>query len=564
MSPEPSHPSPLSALARMGGAEELDRGSRLHQVVLLETGEDALLARLHLLQTARTSIDVQTFIFADDDAGRLFFRELIRAAERGVKVRLLVDHFGITRNAELVAAVASASPSLQLKVYNCLSNKLLVSAADWASALTAGIRVTNQRMHSKLFLVDGWVGITGGRNYENDYYDRGATRNFRDRDAIVFGTVVGEMQKAFDAFWDHGLSVDVTSLLDVSPLISDGKPGKAERDSLLELDKALEESLNLASLPAEIQRRFVDRALPVRSMRFVWDAPGKTEEPGLWGSSATQEELHRIVSRAESRLLFQSPYLVLDDATFKVFADLRRRRPDLDVRIGTNSLASTDNLIAYALAHKDRRKFLEDLRFRVFELKPVPGEVQKLLPAYDLLAERLASNRAGILAGRQLSVEESFELPEVHLCLHAKTYLVDEDVWIGSYNLDPRSAHLNTEVGLILEGREIAAAVQGLIERDLAPENSWTVGRAGKRSWRGLFEKGFLRWILRIPGIKFWPFRYAEDYELVEGGQEVPFHHPRFHENYLSVGSFPEVPVNTRDLEVTLVKAFLGFLKPLT
>ena len=187
-----------------------------------------------------------------------------------------------------------------------------------------------------------------------------------------------------------------------------------------------------------------------------------------------------------------------------------------------------------------------------------------MIPRYDALVKRLAANRDEILGDLKLSFERSFELREVHACIHAKTYLVDESVWIGSYNLDPRSAHLNTEVGLILEGSEVASTLRETLEQDMAPGNSWTVGRTGNRPWRALFEEGLYRWLLRIPGIKFWPFRHSADFELKPGAEEVPHFDERFHDHYVSAGAYPEVSLNTRELEVTLVKAFLGFIRPLT
>jgi phosphatidylserine/phosphatidylglycerophosphate/cardiolipin synthase-like enzyme len=179
---------------------ERTRADHVHYVNLLDHGEDALLLRIHLLRAARSSIDIQTFIFAEDDAGYLVLDELVAAARRGVKVRVLVDQLFSLGNSQLLAALARAHVNFELRVYNPTFHKASTQPLEFAAGVLCCFAHFNHRMHNKLLLVDGMVGIAGGRNYENRYFDWDDEFDYRDRDVLVAGPVGAAMQASFEQF----------------------------------------------------------------------------------------------------------------------------------------------------------------------------------------------------------------------------------------------------------------------------------------------------------------------------------------------------------------------------
>ena len=176
-----------------------------HRLLLLESGQDALLARINLIRAARQRLDVQSFIYAEDDAGYFVMQELLAAARRGVKVRVLLDQLFSVDDVRLVTALARAHVNFELRLYNPTFTRF------------------NQRMHNKLLLADGTIGITGGRNYQDRYFDWDPAFNYRDRDILVAGPAAQQMQESFDIFWRHPRSVPVAALRDVRRRLAAGE-----------------------------------------------------------------------------------------------------------------------------------------------------------------------------------------------------------------------------------------------------------------------------------------------------------------------------------------------------
>ena len=176
-------------------------GAPHHKVLLLDFGQDALAARLDLIRGARHSIDLQTYIFDEDDAGRLVIDELLAAARRGVAVRVLVDQLSALRRVDTLAALASSHANFQMRIYNPVLGRARLSYPQYVLAAACCWRQLNRRMHNKEFLIDGVVGITGGRNYQDRYFDWDPDFNFRDRDILVAGPVTAGMAENFEAFW---------------------------------------------------------------------------------------------------------------------------------------------------------------------------------------------------------------------------------------------------------------------------------------------------------------------------------------------------------------------------
>ena len=256
----------------------IERTHDSHFVRVLETGDEALLARVHLARAATRSICVQTFIWGNDDVGRCLIWELLQAAKRGVKVRVIVDQWvaALTPNVtlDLLGFVATAHPNLETKTYN---PRLSFDAdqLEVAGQALLDFKRLNQRMHNKLFLVDDSLAVTGGRNVENDYYDRGERRNYRDRDALVVGPVAQEMRRSFDEYWAYEHSVDPQALPDVAKLIAEGGAARFDTRNAFNLGDQLDDIDAAASDPRAVERSLVEGSHRVRDVHFVADAPGK-------------------------------------------------------------------------------------------------------------------------------------------------------------------------------------------------------------------------------------------------------------------------------------------------
>jgi len=192
-----------------------------HYVHVLDIGDEALLARIHLIRAAQRSINIQTFIWTNDESGRYVVYELLQAAKRGVKVKIIVDRWKSKNVSHLVAFMATADENMEVRTYNPAAGKVKPSALHYIPEAIMKFRQTNQRMHNKTFIIDNKIAITGGRNYENDYFDRGVTRNFKDRDVLVAGPVVEEMTNSFGEFWDFELTIPSQNLIDVAKLIKE-------------------------------------------------------------------------------------------------------------------------------------------------------------------------------------------------------------------------------------------------------------------------------------------------------------------------------------------------------
>jgi len=417
---------------------------------LLEKGEESLLARAWLADHADKTIDVQYFIWSSDNIGILAAEFLLRAAERGVRVRVIVDDLMIDAPEFSMLALA-AHPNIEIKIYNP-QHSVGVSKARRLFNMLADFRAFNQRMHDKTMIIDGAVAITGGRNMAAEYYDYNQEYNFRDRDMLLVGPVVQEAARNFTAFWKSSLAVTVDETL--------GDPTKRltpERvqDFYKELHNYAADSSNFTD---EVRLTLTDlphkfsvllSALVWDDIEFIHDKPGKNSgEKGLSGGGDTTRRLTRILEQAKERVIIQSPYLVMPEGGIEFFARLVGK--GVNVKIITNSLAATDNLQAFSGYLKQRKKILK-AGIKVYEFKPQPMIRKKLI-------DRLAA------------LEKSIPV----FAIHAKSMVVDgKTLFVGTFNLDPRSANLNTEVGVLVENRQLAAQVEHSILTDMEPENSW-------------------------------------------------------------------------------------------
>jgi len=597
--------SPLRALGAQAIADSEAAGAPRHYATLLDEGELSLVARLNLIRSASRSVDLQTYIFDTDDSARMIIDALLDAARRGVKVRLLIDQLSAISDLQMLGALSGAHANFELRIYNPTFGKAKLNYFDYAGSVLCCFRRFNQRMHNKLLVVDGVVGVVGGRNYQDDYYDWDREYNFRDRDVVVAGPEAREMAANFQAFWEARRSVPAERLNDVGrTLLRHGVPALPEA-RFLRPERVARAAAEAAD-PAFVAEAFVDTALPVRSVAYVADLPRKHR--GDQAPHATEPRLDALIAGAQSEVLLQTPYLVLSRPAQKLFEDLRARQSPPRVVVSTNSLAATDNPIVYAMSYKYKRRNLRVLGFDVYEYKPFPLDAP-VAPA-NLLSAALddapapppdrvigasvaGSNVRGSGPGRRTGADGSEVEREVlrtetrpsflgskaanrplpvtrrgaRMGLHAKSLVVDRRIGVvGTHNFDPRSENYNTEGAVIIDDPVFAERLAQSILRDIAPDNAWVVAPREKAPVLSGLNYSLGKASEALPILDVWPWRYATNYAF-QPGPECPLplsrHDPDFRRCYVPVGDFPEVDVGPKWLLVRMLTAFGAGLVPI-
>jgi cardiolipin synthase C len=455
-------------------------------VYVLDTGAEALLARAWLVEQAQRSIEVQYFIWSTDNIGILAAEALLRAAERGVRVRVIVDDLLIDAPDPSLLALAR-HPAIEIRIYNPKTSVGVPLQTRLYNAIT-DFRGLNQRMHDKTLVVDGKIAITGGRNMAAEYFDFNHGYNFRDRDALLLGPAARAVQASFESFWVNPLSVAVESLYDGLGLMQ--KHVRIDEAMVRQVYRELHDYARSPENFAPEVRAAIDAtptsfARLAQQMRwvdveFISDRPGKNDErSGLDGGGRSGTALARLLQGARQRVVIQSPYLVPSEEAIALLQQVRAR--GVSVRISTNSMASTDNLPAFS-GYRNQRDRLLGMGLQIHEYRPAPQVQSQLI-------QRLAA------AQRTAPI----------FSLHAKTLVIDgKSVYIGTFNFDPRSQNLNTEVGVIVHDEALARAVEASIETDMAPGNSWNAATddpdqhapLGKRSKVRLYQMLPLRPLL--------------------------------------------------------------------
>ena len=551
--------SPYRELAARA-QEQSTPAAPVHYVNLLEQGADALALRVHLIRSARRSIEIQTFIFAEDDAGYLIIDELVKAARRGVKVRIIVDQLFSLDDPTFYATLARAHANFELRVYNPTFHKASTPPLEFAAGVLCCFLHVNQRMHNKLLLVDDAIGIAGGRNYQNRYYDWDNGFDYRDRDVLVAGPAAAQMRDSFDAFWNYRDTVALSRLRDVGADILDAGISAppytvhAYRDA--ERVAALGRKADDAGF---IQTQFAARALRVGHVDYFADAPGKPqqedEQPPV---NELGQRIMALVAGARSRIVLQTPYLVLSGTARDAFAQLHKSQPGVRVLVSTNSLAATDAFYVYALSYKYKKRYLK-LGFEIHEFKPFPAEASDLVPGYATLG---AGDATVATAGHEAAGYRKYGPTPLHRAgvrvgLHAKSMVIDGHlVVIGSHNFDPRSDLYNTESGFIIDDVALASAVENAILRDTAAGNSWVIARQPREQpWRGI-NNAIAEFSAALPLFDIWPFRYATSYELDPGCPPSVPGADDFYACHTDVGDFPEVDLPMKTIYTRTVTAF--------
>jgi phosphatidylserine/phosphatidylglycerophosphate/cardiolipin synthase-like enzyme len=551
-SPQPD-PSPFRAVIGVPletRGEPTTSSSQGNRLTLVSNGYDALLLRVHLIRQAKTSIAIQTFIWTNDECGRLLIYELIEAARRGVKVRIIADHLFSDQDPDVVAFLASVHPNFEVKHYRPATSRMKPSLLRTLLVGLRSFRTVNQRMHSKVMIFDDAILVTGGRNIENTYYDHATALNFRDRDVLAIGPVVRTAVEEFEQFWNYRYAVSSRDLVDVDAALKKGvfKRFNVRADYHFGpyfglLDKEADDGSLIAT-------RFVEQLKSVDKAMFVFDVPGKSRKSAV-NAARTTRELRAVLEKAKKSVVIQTPYLVLSPPARSLFFEMQRKNPGLQVRISTNSFASTDNLFAYSANYRLRNDYVQDLQLHVHEFKPHPGSILVLFPRYTLMAD----------LAKEKSVGASPVMP--FLSLHAKSLVIDDEIaFVGSYNLDPRSEDLNTEVGLLVEDSAFARELREEIERDMLPENSWVIARR-RLPLRLEVVNGLVDEILSLAPLDLWPIQNTSSFELLPGTTPVQPDAPSFYERYRDVGSFPGTDGLLSQKEI-LTRLFKAVGAPLT
>lgn len=595
-------PSPLRELGKRALSRSTPAAPQ-HYALLLEYGQDALLARLDLIRGAQRTIDLQTYIFDEDDSGHLVLEELLAAARRGVQVRLLVDQLSAMRTVETLSALAGAHTNFEMRVYNPVLGRARITYPQYALAAACCWRRLNQRMHSKALLIDGVVGITGGRNYQDDYFDWNDTFNFRDRDVLIAGPVVEAMEANFVAFWHAPLSRPVEQLSDVGrQLLRGGVPPVSFQD--------YEQPQRVAAMSADaqdtalVQQRLADGALAVGAIEFIGDLPAKhrRNREAAQAAIAATPRLRELIESAQHEVLLQTPYLVLSEPAEQMFTDLRARAEPPRVLVSTNSLAATDSFITYALSYKYKRRHLRDFGFHIYEYKPFPEDAPIDLEVTGAVgiswnadgsvnidesgADGVATTREEAIAARPASAPPltreysalryagigvnrrvPLDRTGLRMGLHAKSLVVDERIGVvGTHNFDPRGDTFNTESAVVIDDARFARRLATSIRRDMSPANAWTIARRDRPVILPGFDYSMAKVSERLPIFDLWPTRYATSFEFQPGPdcpEPLPPDAPGFRACYAPVGDFPEVSLGWRSLLTRIFTAFGAGLVPI-
>ncbi len=575
--------SPLYDLAAQALAESSPEAPR-HRLVLLDSGQDSLLARIHLIRTARERIDVQSFIYSEDDAGFMVLDELLRAARRGVKVRLLLDQLYSFQDQNLLAYLARAHVDFELRLFNPNFGKARTGPLEWVAGLACCFTRFNQRMHNKLLLVDGVIGISGGRNYQDRYFDWDPDFNYRDRDLLVAGPVAATMQEGFIRFWRHRRSVPVAALSDVRKRLAASETSPRPEHHLLQPVRVAELS-HLAADAQAVAAHFAEETFDVGAVDFISDWPNKTFERNLPIERDLSAQLQQMFMQANERILLQTPYLVFSDEAQDRFRELHRRKNPPHIVVSTNSLASTDAFPVYALSHKYKRRYLREFGLTIYEYKPFPGNAPIDAGLQDMRSQtstKTGSGKAtpgdsatenrrsfgsgvgsgasgGLRAGRVKLMRAG-----VRMGMHAKSMVIDEAIaLVGTHNFDPRSDKLNTEAMVVVHDAAFARALAQSILIDTRPENAWVIAPRPKPAILSGLNYSLGKAFEALPLFDLWPIRYATSWEMIEGCAPLRPDEPGFTDCYRVVGDFPEVDVPGKAIYTRVLTAFGAGLAPI-
>ncbi len=476
--PSQALPARASSLGAAILAQARNEGPTQSGFRLLSASDEAFSARAELIRAAEHSIDLQYYIVHDGLSTRALVDELLRAADRGVRVRILLDDTASDgRDPEI--ALLSAHPQVHIRVFNPLhlgrSNVLTRSLGRLFD-----LSRQHRRMHNKLWLADSSVAIVGGRNLGDEYFDAKRTLNFTDIDLLAAGPVAEQLAHSFDQYWNSALSQPIERFLWFTPDVGDleRQRGALRRD--LQRTRRQNPELYEHLMSHEHSPRLHDwlnNELIWAHGQALWDAPHKVLDPGVPDPRlllATQ--LAPALAAVSEELLLISAYFVPADVGLAYL--IERADSGVDISLLTNSLEATDVPAVHG-GYAPYRAALLEHGVRLFELRRQPNQK--------------TSHNLGLSGTSESS-------------LHSKAAIIDrQKVFIGSLNFDPRSVLWNTEVGILVDSRELAGQVRELALEGMAPAISYevlldkTAGRS-RLVWRAIDDNGKVYRLTREPG----------------------------------------------------------------
>jgi cardiolipin synthase C len=433
---------------------------------LFASGSDAFTVRVQMANAAQRTLDVQYFIFKDDDTGQLLMSAMLQAASRGVRVRVLMDDTEARGQDDRVALLA-ANPNVEVRLYNPFYYRGPIAVVRFAEFALTMSRL-DYRMHNKLFIVDNAIGVVGGRNVGDEYFDVGDAPQFGDYDVLAMGPIVRNLSKSFDAYWNSSLSIPVGALFG-------SKPTGPKLHAVEQQLAAHKQDMHQSDEERAVRTGNPLAALLDSGSGVVWaraevlaDSPDKASvEGGDTIGALFRRRLLEAAAEVKTELLIVSPYFIPGAKGEALLKNLRAR--GVTVRVLTNSLLSTDVVAVHAGYRRYRVPLLE-AGVGLYEVKPLPGKPQP---------------RGGLLKTPSSG----------QFSLHAKAFVFDRKrIFIGSANFDRRSLHLNTEIGLMIDSPDLAQQVVTRFNTIANPANSFVLALAGDGSgsrhlvWKSILD----------------------------------------------------------------------------
>ena len=438
-------------------------------IYALSDGRDAFAARALLAAAAERTLDVQYYIWHKDITGTLLFDALRQAAERGVRVRLLLDDNNTTELDDTLALLAR-QPNLEIRLFNPFALR-----SPRALGFLTDFSRLNRRMHNKSFTADNQATIVGGRNVGDEYFGAAGDVLFADLDVLVIGPVVGAVSHDFDRYWNSPSAYPATSLIK-PPKTGDAGEIAAEADRIDDTEAAEEYVRAMRTSP--FVQQLIERQLPFEwaPTRLISDDPAKVLDKARPGSGVAAN-LKNLLGVPNKELDLVSPYFVPGKSGTQAFAELAKE--GVNVRILTNALEATDVAAVHAGYAKWRKPLLQ-AGVTLYESRR----------SWDENDAREKTGRFGSSASS----------------LHAKTFAVDDQrIFVGSFNFDPRSIDLNTEMGLVIDSPVLAGKL-GQAMRGTIPQRAYQVllNPDGSLYWIARDANGGITRYDTEPGTSVW------------------------------------------------------------
>lgn len=416
---------------------------------LLDTGLDAFVARAALIQEATSSIDLKSFIFKDDAIGRIVLELLNQAADRGVRVRLLLDDLWSGNQDKLLLAF-DAHPNIEVRLFNPLNR----TAFKELQYITRFGSIT-RRMHNKALISDNTAAVAGGRNIALEYFDLKPKLSFADLDVLTVGPVVEQLSVSFDDFWNNELSLPIQDLvkskLDVDAL-------KQIRDGNQKIISEYDQQLGITEYVQAATDSQLAKNILNRKIGFVWgegyviaDSANKLLESRKRVDLHLAGEMQKLFGQAKKEVVIISPYFLPGKEGLEGFAQLVEN--GVRVVVVTNSLGSNNHDVVHAHYSKYRKRLLK-AGIEIYEVRKRKGVESQLTEQTE--------NKQGL---KKKHREKVFDKDQV---LHAKVFMFDrKKIFVGSLNLDPRSWVENTEIGIVMDSLEIGEKLGEWVDSDV-------------------------------------------------------------------------------------------------